>query len=125
MRGERNTNRIRGVTILGRVGTQPPTSPPSTEGLFCKSGVYAQKVLRLTPGELRDALGSGAPRKLAERGESLSDRPVAVGTGHSTCRLLAGKARTVVQGSTPGLWPHMPDRALEWSRRAGGERLGI
>src|SRR3989442_1836938 len=34
-RGARNTNRIRGVTVLGRVGTQPQ-SPPSAEGLFCK-----------------------------------------------------------------------------------------
>src|SRR5712691_7814816 len=52
MRGARNTNLIRGVTDLGPVGTQPP-SPPSTEGMFCKSSVYAQKGLRLTPGELR------------------------------------------------------------------------
>jgi hypothetical protein len=95
-RGARNTNRIRGVTVPGRVGTQPP-SPLSATGLFCKSGVYAQTVLRLTPGELRDALGSGVPRKLAEGGESLSDRPAAVSRGHSTWQ--TGKARTVVKGS--------------------------
>ena len=98
MRGARNTNRIRGVTVLGRVGTQPQ-SPPSAEGLFCKSGVYAQTVLRLTPGELQDALGSGVPRKLAERGESLSDHPAAVSRGHSTYAGV-GKARTVVKGSS-------------------------
>ena len=90
-RGARNTNRIRGVTVLGRVGTQPQ-SPPSAKGLFCKSGVYARTGLRLTPGELRDALGSGVPRKLAEGGESFSDRPAAVSRGHSTCRLPIGKA---------------------------------
>jgi hypothetical protein len=54
MRGTKNTNLIRGVTVLGPVGTQPP-SPPSAEGLFCKSGVYAQTVVRLTPGELRSS----------------------------------------------------------------------
>jgi len=84
MRGARNTNRRRGVTILGRVGTRPH-SPPSAEGLFCKSGVYAQKVLRLTPGELRGALGSGVPRKLAEGGESFPDRSAAVSRGHRVC----------------------------------------
>ena len=97
MRGARNTNRIRGVTALGRVGTQPP-SPPSTEGMFCKSSVYAQTVLRLTPGELQDALGSGVPRKLAEGGARLPDRPAAVSRGHSTYGAV-GKARTVVKGS--------------------------
>jgi hypothetical protein len=94
--GARNTNLIRGVTYLGRVGTQPP-SPPSTEGMFCKSSVYARTGLRLTPGELRDALGSGVPRKLAEGGENLSDRPAAVSRRHSTWQ--TGKARTVVKGS--------------------------
>src|SRR5262245_12968259 len=108
-RGARNTNRIRGVTVLGPVGTQPP-SPPSAKGLFCKSGVYAQMVLRLTPGELRDASGSGAPRKLAEGGESCPDRPAAVSRGHSTWQRLPGKARTVAKGSSSGLWVPMPDR---------------
>jgi len=104
MRGARNTNLIRGVTYLGRVGTQPP-SPPSTEGMFCKSSVYAQTVLRLTPGELLGALGSGVPRKLAEGDESLLDRSAAVSRGHSTWQ--TGKARTVVKGSIlrPGV-PH-------------------
>src|SRR5712691_10142389 len=102
MRGARNTNRIGGVTVPGPVGTQP-RSPPFTEGPFCKSGVYAQKVLRLTPGELRDASGSGVPRKLAEGGESFSDRPAAVSRGHSTGQLLTGKARTVAKESPSGL----------------------
>jgi len=83
MRGARNTNRIRGVTVLGRVGTQP-RSPLSTEGVFCKSGVYAQKGLRLTPGELREALGRGVQQQLAEGGESFSDRPAALSSRHST-----------------------------------------
>ena len=122
MRGARNTNLIRGVTYLGPVGTQPP-SPPSAEGLFCKSGVYAQTVVRLTPGELRDALGRGVPRKLAEGGESFSDRPAAVSRGHTTY-VDVGKARTVAKGRASGLWVPMPDWASEGSRRAGGERPG-
>ncbi len=98
MRGARNTNLRRGVTYLGRVGTQPP-SPPSTEGMFCKSSVYAQTVVRLTPGELRSALGSGVPRKLAEGDGSLPDRSAAVSRGHSTYGAV-GKAQTVVKGSS-------------------------
>ena len=97
MRGARNTNRIRGVTVPGRVGTQPP-SPLSATGLFCNSGVYAQTVLRLTPGELWGALGSGVPRKLAEGDENLPDHPAAVSRRHSTWQ--TGKARTVVKGSS-------------------------
>ena len=91
MRGARNTNLIRGVTYLGPVGTQP-LSPLSTEGMFCKSSVYAQTGLRLTPGELLGALGSGVPRKLAEGDESLPDRLAAVSRRHSTCQGLTGKA---------------------------------
>jgi len=121
-RGARNTNRIRGVTVLGRVGTRPQ-SPPSAKGLFCKSGVDARTGLRLTPGELREALGSGVPRKVAEGGESFSDRPAAVSRGHSPYRLPIGKARTVAKGSASGLWLPMPDWALEGSWRARDERL--
>ena len=121
MRGARNTNWIRGGTYLGAVGTQPP-SPRSTEGRFWKSSVYAQTGLRLTPGELRDALGRGEPRKLAEGGESFSDRRAAVSRGHTTYAGV-GKARTVAKGSVSGLWVPRPDRVLEGSQRAGGERL--
>ena len=101
MRGATYRNLIGGVVYPGRAGTQQ-RSPLSTGGRLCKSGVYAQTVLRLTPGELRDALGSRVRRKLAEGGESLSDRPAAVSRRHSTCRLPTGKARTVVKGSILG-----------------------
>src|SRR6266849_1473702 len=66
-RGARNTNRIRGGTVLGRGGPQPP-SPPAAKGLFSQSGVYARTVWRLPPGELRGALGRGGPRQLAAGG---------------------------------------------------------
>ena len=110
-RGARNTNLIGGVTYPGRVGTQP-RSPLSTEGMFCQSSVYAQKGLRLTPGELRSALGRGVPRKVAEGDRSLPDHSAAVRRRHSTWQRLPGKARTVATGSSSGLWVPMPDRAL-------------
>ena len=100
MRGARNTNLIGGVTYLEPVGTQP-LSPLSTEGMFCKSSVYAQTVLRLTPGELLSALGRGMPRKLAEGDRRLPDHSAAVSRRHSTYAGV-GKARTVVKGSIPG-----------------------
>ncbi len=83
MRGARNTNLIRGVTVLGPVGTQPP-SPLSTEGMFGQSSVSAQTVLRLTPGELLSALGRGGPRQVAEGDRSLPNPSAAVSRRHST-----------------------------------------
>src|SRR5262249_33190043 len=62
-----------------------------------KSSVCAQTGLRLTPGELLGALGSGVPRTWAEGDKRLPDRSAAVSRGHSTGQLLAGKARTVAK----------------------------
>ena len=56
-----------------------------------KSGVYAQKVLRLTAGDLVRVLGSGVPRKLTRREAILSDRARGVSRRHSTSACVEGR----------------------------------
>src|SRR4030095_14687472 len=81
-RGATDRHPIQGVTRLGRVGTQQ-RSPLLTVGVFGKSGVYASKGPRRTPGDLPGALGCRVRRKLAERGVIRADPRGGVSRGQS------------------------------------------
>jgi hypothetical protein len=63
------------------------TTKPSIgkRGVLYKSGVYAQKALCLTPGDLSCALGRRVRLKLAEGREIDPDRMGEVSRGHSVC----------------------------------------
>jgi hypothetical protein len=69
------------------------TTKPSIRkwGVLYKSGVYARKVLCLTPGGLLCALGGRVRPNLAERGEIDVDRRGEVSRGYSTLSLLKGE----------------------------------
>jgi hypothetical protein len=54
-------------------------------GVLYKSGVYARKVLCLTPGGLSCALGRRVRLKLAEGWATGPDRMGEVSRGHSSC----------------------------------------
>jgi hypothetical protein len=73
------------------------TAKPSIRdwGVLYKSGVYAQKVLCLTPGDLPCALGRRVRLKLAERRGIDVDRMGEVSRGNSSLGKGETKARTV------------------------------
>src|SRR4029450_7748222 len=95
-------------------------------GVLYKSGVYAPTGGRLTTGDLVCVLGRGGPRQLTRRGGNSSDSARGVSRRHSTGG-HAGKARTVVKGSS--LRPVVPHArpglrvALESGRRTPWHRL--
>jgi len=68
------------------------TAKPSIRdwGVLYKSGVYAQKVLCLTPGDLPCALGRRVRLKLAERRGIDVDRMGEVSRGHIRSVLTEG-----------------------------------
>ena len=79
------------------------TTKPSIRkgGVLYKSGVYARKVLCLTPGDLPCALGRRVRLKLAERRGIDVDRMGEVSRGNSSLAKGETKARTV-EGKAPG-----------------------
>src|SRR5713101_4112793 len=67
----------------GRTGEREISKSISIKGRQRKSSGCAPKECELTPGDLRRALGSGVPRKLAEGRAIAPDRAAGVSSGRS------------------------------------------